>query len=334
VTVPPEILDAYDLAPARIERASTGLIHHTFFLDRRLVAQAMHPVFGEEVLDDIDAATRRLAAAGLETQRLVPTRAGALGARDAGGRLWRMLTYLDGHTVDEVGSPAAAGEAAALAARFHRAFLDGPIDVKHVRAGVHDTRAHLRRLERAGAGPLGDAILAEAQAIDWPGELPRRLVHGDLKISNVLFRGERAVALLDLDTIGWMPLMHELGDAWRSWANPRGESADEPDFDLAIFAAAVRGYAAAARDWVTPAETATLVGGVHTISVELAARFAVDMVEDRYFGWDAARFPSRREHNRARAAAMLRLAQKVRAARAEAERIVTSAFSTPPSLRA
>jgi len=198
--------------------------------------------------------------------------------------------------------------------------------VKHVRAAVHDTRAHLARLEAAGAGPLGDAILGEARHIEWPGELPRRLAHGDLKISNVLFRGPRAVALLDLDTVGWMPLRHELGDAWRSWANPRGETTDEPRFDVAILAAAVLGYAADARDWVTRDEVAGLVGGVHAITVELAARFAVDMVEDRYFGWDATRFPSRREHNRVRAAAMLALAGQIRAERVEAERIVRSAF--------
>ncbi len=324
--VPREVLAAYGLAPAAVEPAPTGLIHRTFFLDRRFVAQGMHPVFGEEVLEDLDAVTRRLEAAGMVTPRLVPTRAGALGARDAEGRLWRVLTYLEGHTVDAVASPDAAAEASSLVARFHRVLLDRPIDVKHVRAGAHDTRAHLARLEAARAGALGDAILDEARHIEWPGDLPRRLGHGDLKISNVLYRGARAVALLDLDTVGWMPLRHELGDAWRSWANPRGESSDEPVFDLAIFAAAAVGYAAAARDWVTREEAAGLVGGVHAITVELAARFAVDMVEDRYFGWDAARFLSRGEHNRVRATAMLKLAGHVRAARAEAERIVTSAF--------
>jgi aminoglycoside phosphotransferase (APT) family kinase protein len=330
LTVPAEVLAAYGLAPTAIERAPTGLIHHTFFLDRRFVAQGMHVAFGETVLEDLDAVTRRLEAAGMVTPRLVATRDGALGARDAGGRLWRVLTYLEGHTVDEVPAPVVAAEAAGLAARFHRVLLDDPVDIKHVRAGAHDTRAHLARLEGAGAGSLGDAILDEARHIEWPGELPRRLAHGDLKISNVLFRGARAVALLDLDTVGWMPLCHELGDAWRSWANPRGESTEEPAFDLGIFAAAVMGYAAEARDWVTGDEAASLVGGIHGITVELASRFALDVVEDRYFGWDAARFPSRREHNRVRATAMLILARQVRAVRAEAERIVAAAFASRP----
>jgi hypothetical protein len=69
------------------------------------------------------------------------------------------------------------------------------------------------------------------------------------------------------------------------------------------------------------------VTGVETVCVELAARFCVDAFEDKYFGWDPARFPSRREHNRVRAAGQLHLAQAVAAARGEAERLVREAFA-------
>src|SRR5262249_8442095 len=196
--IPEEILAAYGLSPSVVEPAPTGLIHRTFFLDRRFVAQGMHPVFGEEVLDDLDAVTRRLAAAGMTTPRLRPAPPGRRrprgGPGPAEGRLWRVLTYLDGHTVDEVASPEMAAEAAGLVARFHRVLLDDPIEVKHVRAAVHDTRAHLARLEAAGAGPLGDAILGEARHIEWPGELPRRLGHGGLKLSDSRLRGPPAGA--------------------------------------------------------------------------------------------------------------------------------------------
>jgi hypothetical protein len=48
-----------------------------------------------------------------------------------------------------------------------------------------------------------------------------------------------------------------------------------------------------------------------TVCVELAARFCVDAVEDRYFGWDSERFSSRREHNLVRARGQLALARSV-----------------------
>src|SRR5262249_31493875 len=144
--------------------------------------------------------------------------------------------------------------------------------------------------------------------------LPRGHAHGDLKISNVLFTGDgEAHALLDLDTLGRLPIAFELGDAFRSWCNPLGEDVAETRFDLEVFAAAVAGYAGARA--LAPEEVASLVPGVETIALELAARFCVDVFEDRYFGWDSAHFPSRREHNRVRACGQLALARAIAAAR-------------------
>jgi hypothetical protein len=58
--------------------------------------------------------------------------------------------------------------------------------------------------------------------------------------------------------------------------------------------------------------------GLETVCIELAARFAVDAFDDRYFGWDPARFPSRRLHNLVRARGQLALGVDVRAARQDA----------------
>src|SRR5262249_23698117 len=147
------------------------------------------------------------------------------------------------------------------------------------------------------------------------GMLPTRITHGDLKISNVLFHEGKARALLDLDTLGRQTLAYELGDALRSWCNPLGEDVENTRFNRDIFTATIRGYASEARDLVSQAEIDSIVPGYQTICVELAARFCVDAFEDRYFGWDPKRFPSRREHNRVRATGQLALAQQVGAVR-------------------
>ena len=62
--------------------------------------------------------------------------------------------------------------------------------------------------------------------------------------------------------------------------------------------------------------------GAETVSLELAARFAVDVFRDEYFGWDASRFASRRAHNLVRARGQLALSRAVRAARADALAVV------------
>lgn len=325
----------FPTAGAEIRRAPTGLIQQTHLVrladGKPLVVQRMHQIFDERVLEDMDAITAALEQAGLETPRPVRTPGGALGVRDPAGKLWRVNTFLDGFTVDRA-TAALAAEAGAQVGRFHLALRHWERPFSFVRAGVHDTAAHLGRLAAvSGEGPaaLRDAILAEARTLPALGELPRRVAHGDLKISNVLFRGEpaRAVALLDLDTLGRMSIAYELGDAWRSWCNPLGEDEERTRFDLDIFAAAARGYAGAARELLSQDETASLVAGVQTVALELAARFCVDAFEDRYFGWDPTRFPSRREHNRVRAAGQLHLAREVARARGEAERLVATAFA-------
>jgi hypothetical protein len=68
----------------------------------------------------------------------------------------------------------------------------------------------------------------------------------------------------------------------------------------------------------TPEELASVVLGLETVCVELAARFCVDFFEDRYFGWDPARFSSRRAHNLVRAHGQLALSRSVREHRDEA----------------
>jgi hypothetical protein len=64
------------------------------------------------------------------------------------------------------------------------------------------------------------------------------------------------------------------------------------------------------------------VVGLETVCIELAARFAVDVFRDEYFGWDPARFPSRRAHNLVRARGQLALGLAVRATRDAALGIV------------
>jgi Ser/Thr protein kinase RdoA (MazF antagonist) len=338
-------VEAFGLPSAglHLRQAPTGLIQTTFLCrladGRRLVVQRLHPIFAPTVVDDLDAITAHLERLGLPTPRPLRTPAGQLTVADDEGRPWRILTYLDGATVDRLPSPAMAAEAGGLLGRFHQAVSSLTYEFRFVRAGAHDTAAHLARLERAAGGELegprevAEAILAAARRLPALPDAPRRITHGDLKISNVLFEaGEdgraqgRAVALLDLDTLSHLTLAYEVGDALRSWCNPLGEDTCETVLDLAVMESALGGYAGAAAQLLLPSEVDSLVPGLQTVSLELAARFAVDAFEDRYFGWDPSRFPSRREHNRVRAQGQLHLALTVERERARAEALVRQAF--------
>lgn len=343
MTIPSQVLAAYEgLARARITPIDVGLINETYEASvdgtPRLVVQRLHAIFAGEVCLDLDAVSRRLSERGLTTPRLVRTDEG-LAFVDVEGRAWRAITYVPGRTVEQVGVPNHAFEAARLASTFHAALADFEHTFHFTRAGVHDTAAHLARLERWLAGgasspdhalnaPIAEAILAHARTLEPLPPLPRRIVHGDLKISNVRFDAtlERAVALLDLDTLAHGTMAFELGDALRSWAPREVESAADASADGVIVEHALRGYAAGGFP-LTQDERATIILGLETVATELAARFAVDAWEDAYFGWDRARFASRREHDRARARSQLALAASVRRDRGTLEAIAQKALS-------
>jgi Ser/Thr protein kinase RdoA (MazF antagonist) len=332
---------------------SGGLINTTFkvTVDGRVIAalQALHPIFGADVNLDLEAVTEHLAARGLETPRLLRTLDGAAWF-EHDQRVWRATTWIDGESTATIPEPSWARAGGELVGHFHRAVSDLTYRYRFVRAGVHDTQRHLARLAECVARgvletPLTTAsevesarresgrvdvdadtaldlareILAAAEHLPELGVQAPRNVHGDLKISNVVFRPDpvRAVALVDLDTLGLGTLAFELGDAMRSWCNPHGEDAGHVAFELPIFAAAIAGFRSIADPLTSADERRSIAIGTEVVCVELAARFAVDVFEDRYFGWDSRRFPSRREHNLIRARGQLALARDVQRQRGD-----------------
>ncbi len=334
--IPAAVLARYrDLAGRPHRRFGTGLINRTYLVEGRrgnVVVQRLHPVFAGAVNEDIEAVTAHLAAKGLNTPRPLRCDDGALWVEGLDERPWRALSYVAGQSVDRITSPEQAREAARLVASFHLAVADLSWDYRHVRAGVHDTARHLATLRQAlvehrdhrlfgQVAPLASELLDAARNLPDLSRLPLRHCHGDLKVSNVLFSGPRAVCLVDLDTLGRMTWPFELGDALRSWCNPSGEDVGSAAIDAAIFTAALEGYAAVARpaSFPTREEALALVDGLATICLELSARFLADALNETYFGFDAARFPARGEHNLLRGRGQWALHQSVERDRASLE---------------
>lgn len=334
-----KILRRYSIGPVtEVRRASSGLMHGTWLVAAeggRFVLQRLHHKLATpEILHDFRAVTEHLSARGLPAPRLVQTTDGEGVAHDDEGRWWRLSTYVDGETHDAVRSPGQAEQGARMLARFHKAMQD--IDHRFESAHpLHDTEGHLRRLREAAAAPAhAEALSTVAQEVAevdaqltpllLPASLPRRVVHGDPKISNVLFQGDTAVALLDLDTCTRHTVLVDLGDAVRSWCRD-GHEDERQHFLLDRFEAILRGYAAEGPP-LTPEERAHLGLAGRLITLELASRFLRDVLEDEYFAWDDRRFPDRRSHNRARGRAMLHLANDMARWQPEIDALVAQHF--------
>jgi Ser/Thr protein kinase RdoA (MazF antagonist) len=336
-------------AEATISPLAGGLINRTMLLevdDTRAILQRVSPVFSPRIHENIEAVTARLADAGLMTPRLVQTRAGApyVSGPEVGDSVWRMLTHVEGVGFDAVTNVRQARSAGLLIARFHRALDDLRHQFVGMRANVHDTPTHLRRLaEVAATGAqhrLGTEVRALAEGIATAAEqlpplpvLAPRVCHGDLKFSNLLFAdheppaSERAVCLIDLDTVGPLSLAYELGDAWRSWCNRAGEDTPEARLDLDVMRASLDGYREGLGVGLDAETRRALVLGVEWVSLELAARFAADALLESYFGWDARRYPGRGEHNLVRARGQWALHGAFVATRAEREQMLERALT-------
>jgi Ser/Thr protein kinase RdoA (MazF antagonist) len=352
MSVPLAVRLAYGLGPDEAELDVQHIpsnINATYVVRHRhnpalapLVLQRLHPVFGPQVHIDIEAVTAHLTARGLTTPHLIRTRAGELWTVDpeaAEASVWRAMTFVDGITLHRIGDCAWHESAAALLGRFQAALVDFKHEFVHERP-LHDTKQHIGKLEAAlasqqGAGDveaqaLGAEVLRHAQAVRLDfASLPKRTIHGDPKLSNVMFAHHppaHALCMIDLDTVGRGHVAYELGDALRSWCNPAGEDTAGAVLDSSIFAATMRGYARACPEGVTTLELLSAIDGFETVSLELASRYAADVIVDRYWGWDNTRFASRRAHNVVRARGQLSLSRAVRAERAALVEIATRAL--------
>jgi Ser/Thr protein kinase RdoA (MazF antagonist) len=330
-------LEASDLAPL-----GRGLINATFRVRARagdFVLQRLSPIFDPAIHDNIRAVSERLRARGLRTPTLVPANDGRLWIDLGAEGVWRVFDYVEGHIFEATETEGQARAAGELLGRFHAA-LDG---LAHTfvgrRLGVHDTEAHLRTLaravgERSGhrlwsrVAPLASSIASASAALAPLPALGERVCHGDPKLGNVLFAGahgadrERAVCLIDLDTVAPLHLGHEIGDAWRSWCNPEPEDAPRPELRLAWMAAAWEGYRQGIGRALSGDERRALLLGPEWVSLELAARFAADALVESYFGWDPCRFASAGDHNLARAEGQWALHLATVATRAERARLL------------
>jgi len=339
----------------RAERFGSGHIHDTFAVAlgapphaRRWVLQRVHTgIFRnpEALMQNLARVTAHLgvrltrAARAGDRRRalaLVPARDGRTFHRDAAGGFWRCFERIEGaHAIDRVEHPRQAFAAARAFGDFLAALADlpGPPLVEVI-PHFHDfprRQAALEAVLREDANGRAAAVAAEAErarataerlrralAAAGARDLPRRVVHNDCKVNNVLLddRTGDGICVIDLDTVMDGTALADFGDLARTAACTSDE--DERDlerihFDLARFEALARGYLEGAGPALSPAEVHALPLAGPLLALENAVRFLADHVAgDVYFRIH------RPGHNLDRARAQLRLAERMLAASDEA----------------
>jgi Ser/Thr protein kinase RdoA (MazF antagonist) len=290
-----------------VARFGTGLINDTFLVTTArgeyVVQRINRLVFSDpRVLMD-NVATVSLHLERRFVPELVAARSGGWIVVDAGEtwRAWRRVP----DTESCVGiSAARVRSAAQLLGSFHAALADlDPTTLAETIPHFHDPSRRLAALRDAiDADPCGrvdevapeiDRALAAAplatRAHELVARVPRRVAHNDAQLANVLFRGDEAVCLVDLDTIMPTAWFWDVGDLLRSAACDAAE--DDPDprrnaADPVLVRAILDGYRAGVAPAVkagSPEDEALESAGA-LITYEQALRFLTDFIHgDVYY---------------------------------------------------
>jgi Ser/Thr protein kinase RdoA (MazF antagonist) len=318
----PEVIVQHFSLPAirTITPVGRGLLHATYkvvTVAGEFVVQRLHAAIPDSAIDDMRMVAAYLVSCGLQVPSLVPTLDGKPFARDTSGGRWRVYPWLPGHVVDSLPDSAMAHEAGRLVGLLHKYLAACDYIPQGSIPHFHDTAFVLTELQNVHpqlpdtVRGIADDILATLPALIVADE-PQQLIHGDLKISNLIFDDVgHAVGIIDFDTILRHARVIDLGDAFRSWCNRAAEDDLDATFDIAFFEAAASGYAEGFGMPSGPEERTRHLRATKQITLELAARFLIDVVHNTYFGFDAARYPHRRAHNVARARGQYHLAQTI-----------------------
>lgn len=253
---------------------------------------------------------------------------------------WRVYRFVDNaKAYDIIEKPVHFYEAGRAFGEFQGWLSDFPVDILvETIPHFHNTVRRMEDLRRAvkedRAGRRGEAeaeiafILGrEAEAgtvVEWlaAGKIPYRVTHNDTKINNILFDAatDKALCVIDLDTVMPGTSVYDFGDAVRSGASTARE--DEEDlskvhFDLAMFEQFTKGFLEETKGLLTPEEIRLLPLGAKIITLELASRFLADYLDgDVYFK------TTRPDHNLVRARNQIRLVQEMEGVFPEMESIV------------
>jgi Ser/Thr protein kinase RdoA (MazF antagonist) len=293
---------ALDAPADAIEPFGTGLINDTFLVTTRTGGEYVLQRINRSVFGDPTSLMRNVAIVsahlgGRFVPDLVPSRGGGWIVADADEtwRAWRRIA--DARTIHHL-TPARVASAGQLLGRFHAALADlAPSMLTETIPSFHNPSHRLALLRSAvAADPVGRAsgVAAEietafayaslaALADDLQLRVPARVAHNDAQLANILFRGEAAVCLVDLDTVMPTAWFWDVGDLLRTASTSAAEDDPDPErqvADPALVHAILDGYRAGAASAVAPgtAEDDALTAAGLLITYEQALRFLTDWI--------------------------------------------------------
>jgi Ser/Thr protein kinase RdoA (MazF antagonist) len=328
------------------EPYGSGHIHDTFRIetaekdkDDYIIQRLNNKVFRNipELQQNIERVTVHLqnkikAIPGSDIKReclqLIPTLNNKTWLRDDSGDYWRMYLFISNHrSYNIVDSPEKAFEGGKAIGRFQAMLADLPGNP------LHETIPYFHNIERrletfnmkVSEDPAGraDKVYNEIDFVHRrsdemkiilnlgkEGKIPVRITHNDTKFNNILLdENDRALCVIDLDTVMPGYIHYDFGDAIRTAANIAAEDEKELSkisMDISLFEAYASGYLSETSDTLNNVEKDYLAFAPRLITFTITVRFLTDYLDgDNYFK------VHHEHHNLQRAKAQMRLMESM-----------------------
>ena len=336
----------------------TGHIHDTYKIetgkgsDDYLLQKLNNSVFRDiaglqdnisRVTDHIKQKLRQAGETDIDRKclTLIKTRDGNTFHTDIKGNHWRMFLFIpDHHSFEVIQNIEQAYEGGKAIGQFQSLLSDLP--GKRLRETIpafHDVESRLKIFSEAiekdtksRAGKVSKEIrfildrqeeMKTIPGLGKQGKIPLRITHNDTKFNNILFdcNSNRALCLIDLDTVMPGYVHYDFGDALRTAANTAAE--DEEDLskvglNMKIYKSFTKGYLEETRRVLNENEIAHLSAGPALMAYIMGLRFLTDYIMgDVYY---KIHKPS---HNLIRARSQFRLIESFEEHRDKMKKVIT-----------
>lgn len=279
----------------------------------------------------------------IQIAELIPTAGGDELFVDEQDEVWRMTSFIEGsYTQEVVDEPWQAAEAGNAYGWFARACsnLDPSLFTEAIE-DFHRLSFRIRQLDEAieadKAGRLASVsdivhffkqrqdTFSQIEDMVDQGRIPLRIVHNDTKINNLLFKGSKAVAVIDLDTVGPGILYYDYGDALRTCASTAEEDekdTDKMDFNFEAFTAFTQGYMKQVRDMIAPDEREYFYLAPLLMTYIIGIRFLTD-----YLNGDVYYKTAYGDHNLVRTRTQQKLIERMEQRKTEMAGVIEEALA-------
>ncbi|WP_250254859.1 aminoglycoside phosphotransferase family protein [Chryseobacterium sp. Marseille-Q3244] len=324
----------YTLSPI-----NDGLINTTYLLEdldqqKKFILQKInHSVFKqpEVIVSNHLMVNELLRSNNYEFQIIepIPSLTGQLLVKDANDEPWRMLSFVENSiTFLTVPSLQTAFEAAKAFSYFLNIvnteklpaiedtlphFLNFKKRIEDYKKALENAVPHLKESAKAEIEITNQLISLPEEWIEMEKSnlIPKRIIHADVKISNILFdQNHQPLAVIDLDTMMISTILYDFGTMIQSYTNTTHEDdgSAKNNFNPEMYEAVKKGFLFYLKEKLTPEEYAHLDYAAQVAIYIQEVRFLTDYLNGSVYY--STKYP---EHNLDRTRNQLELLKGLRA---------------------